>query len=122
MRKGFYIFTLVSYFSVCPIANAEEAPTNKPTKRTQKVLKVLDRMGIADPRLSSLVETVEANTRNGYIFLAQERVADGNLALRYDTGGLKLRQLELAYTPDDSHYEVRANSRGIMLHYHYEFD
>lgn len=127
MCKGFHIIALGTILGFIGSAQAaEQSPYSSKSKRSKKILAALDKIGIADVRINQLVESVDRNTHDGYLFLAEEHVssavADGNIAFRYDLGSPSLRRLELAYTPDDGHYQVRASTEGITFRYHYDFE
>lgn len=100
-----------------------ESTEAKRSKKVEKILDTLDRLGISNRHINQLVEEVDARNENGYFYLADQRFEDGQrLSLRYDTGGgLSTRRLELAYTPENSHYQFTASRNAVMVRYRYEF-
>lgn len=102
---------------------AADPPPEYRNKRTQKVLDTLKMFGISDPQVRSLVEQASTKVdKDGYYYIADHKMDNGRLSLRLEMQGVpQIRQLQIAYVPKDSHYSMTANTRGVMLNYHYEF-
>ena len=102
---------------------AADEDTEQRNKRAQKVLATLRMLGIANPKLNTLVTEATSHVeQDGYFYVADQKMDDGRLALRFECRGIpKLRQLELSYVPKDSNYSLTANTRGVMFNYHYDF-
>lgn len=122
MWKILWVVTVLPLFPFNNPAAAEDV-TEQRSKRAQKVIATLKTLGIAHPRIHRLVTEVESHVeKDGFFYIADHRTEEGRLALRFACRGApQIRQLQLAYTPRDSHYAVTATTRGIMLRYHYEF-
>ena len=95
--------------------------TERKAKRAERVLASLDSLGIQNSNISHLVRQVSDRTEKGYIYLTQEEMANGRVALRYDTGMPNVKRMELAYTSDDKRTEIVASTRGVMFRYKYAF-
>ena len=112
---------LLTWLMVSP-ATADDK-TEQRNKRTQKVLATLQMLGIADPRLNSIVSSATSRIeKDGFFYVADKKMEEGRLALRFECRGMpKATKMQLAYVPKDSNYVVTANTRGLMINYHYSF-
>ena len=95
-------------------------------KKVEKLLAMLRTLGISDPQITSFANEINDRHKNGYFMLRQERIetpmSEGNLTLRYATDrGVGIRQLELNYTPDDSHTEYSVRTNAAMVTYKLHF-
>jgi hypothetical protein len=122
MCKKLYIITALL---ILPFANtaAAEEQLEQHDKRAQKLLATLKMFGIANPEVKNLVQNTSAKIeKDGFYYLADKKTEDGRFALRMDCQGMpKMAKLQLAYVPKESHYSVMANTKGMMLNYHYSF-
>ena len=99
--------------------NADQIRTQK---RAEKIVMALSAVGISDPALTELVQEVSTRTKDGYFLIHEEKIADGRLRINYQTKpGLNLKQLELHYTPEDSHMEYYARKDAVMATYSLKF-
>ncbi len=95
-------------------------------KKVEKLLAMLRSIGISDPQITSFANEINERHKDGYFMLREERIetpmSEGNLTLRYATDrGVGIRQLELNYSPDDSHteYSIRSNSAMVTYKLHF---
>lgn len=112
------------------VATAAEKPEHLTTnasvaskqKKVEKFLMMLKAIGLSDPALTEVIYTVESRTKNGYLMLHQEDIADGVLSLGYKLQPkIGAKQLELKYTPKDSNFEYKAHTNSVMLEYKMKF-
>jgi len=98
-------------------------PAEPQSKNARKVLAVLGTIGINDPQVKSFISGIDKHIKNGYLQLAEERVAGGTLVLHYDINGTKItsKQIELRFTPDDSNWVATARPNEVMVRYSYKF-
>ncbi len=95
-------------------------------KKVEKLLAMLRSLGISDPQITSFANEINERHKDGYFMLHQERIetpmSNGSLTLRYATEGkIGIRQLELNYTPDNSHTEYSLRSNAAMVKYKLRF-
>lgn len=95
-------------------------------KKVEKLLAMLRTLGISDPEITSLANEIDERHKDGYFMLRQERIetpmSNGNLTLRYATEGkIGIKELELNYTPDNSHTEYSLRSNAAMVTYKLHF-
>jgi len=122
MCKSVLAFTALLTLPFLGSAAADEG-TEQRNKRAQKVMTTLKMLGIANPKLNSLVQEASSHMeKDGFFYVADQKMDDGRLALRFACRGIpKLQQLQLSYVPKDTHYAFTASTRGVMLNYHYDF-
>ena len=102
-------------------ALADDA-AGEPSDKARKVAIILEKIGLDSPEIMQLAEYVDERTDNGYLRLGEERVMDGTLALNYELhGGISKDQLELKFTPDDSHFTYTASPQAAMVRYQLKF-
>ena len=92
------------------------------SKHARKALAVLAAVGMNDPELLSLVDSIDRNVDDGYLKLTEDRVMGGTMTLHYElSGGVTGKQLELKFTPDDSNFNYTARPNAVMAAYSYKF-
>lgn len=92
------------------------------TKKVRKIYVILNSIGVNSPEVKQFIESVDARVDNGYLMLREERVANGTLTLHYElSGGLRAKQIELRFTPDDSNWQATARPDAVMVNYKLKF-
>jgi hypothetical protein len=104
------------------IVDPTRAPHAQHTKKTRKVEILLGQLGLNSKEVMKLVSEVDARVDKGYLRLAEERVPGGTLTLHYDlSGGVRAKQIELKFQPDDSNWQATARPNAVMVEYKYKF-
>jgi hypothetical protein len=108
---------------ICLAGMAAAAETNEHASRNaEKILTILNSVGINDPQITQFIGRVDSHIHDKYLDLSEERMMGGNLSFRYNmNNGISTRQLELMYTPDDSHIQAIAKTDGITVNYKLKF-
>ncbi len=115
---------IVVLFLLVPVGNQAQAaePPEHQSKNARKILTVLGSVGIEDTTIKSLVKDMDTRIKNGYLTLTEEKLPGGKITLHYElAGGLRAKQLELRYTPDNSNWRATARPDGVMVNYSYNF-
>jgi hypothetical protein len=115
---------IVALLLLAPLGNQAFAavPPEHQSKGARKVLTLLGSVGIEDAKIKSLVKDMDTRVKDGYLMLGEERVPGGAFKLHYElAGGLRARQLELRFTPDDSNWRATARTDGVMVSYTHRF-
>jgi hypothetical protein len=103
------------------MATAAEDPEHH-SKNARKTLVVLSALGMDHPDLVNFVGTVDERVDGGYLRLAEEKTMGGTMTLHYElSGGVRAKQVELKFTPDDSNMEYTARPNGVMANYKFNF-
>jgi len=115
------VVTLLLATVVTPAYAAD--PTEHQSKNARKVFAVLGSLGINDPQIKSFISDIDKHVKDGYLHLAEERIAGGKLVLHYEIKGAKVtsKQIELRFTPDDSNWVATARPNEVMVRYSYKF-
>ncbi|MEQ1789863.1 MAG: hypothetical protein ABL857_05405, partial [Rickettsiales bacterium] len=88
----------------------------------EKILFMIESLGISDPDISAFVYEIDNRTKDGYFMLHQKRVAGGTLSLRYALEPkISTRKVELLYAPDNSHTEYSVRTNSVMINYKLKF-
>jgi hypothetical protein len=91
-------------------------------KKSKKIIAMMRSVGLYDAALANFVSTVDKHVNDGELMLYKDRVADGNLSLRYDFSPEDDRKkLGLYYTPDNSNYEYRMHTNSVNVTYKFKF-
>ncbi len=115
---------LIAVPLLAPISSlaAENESANKSSDTAKKAVVVLASVGLDSPEALHLVKYVDENTAGGYLKLAEERTMGGTLKLHYElSGGISKKQMELRFTPDDSHFTYTARPKEAMVNYRFRF-
>ena len=123
MSRSVFVYTALLLLPFTNAAAADQT-VEQHDKRTQKLLATLKMFGIANPDVNNLVESTSSKIeKDGFYYLADHKTESGSrMALRLDCQGMpNMAKLQLAYVPHESHYSVTANTKGMMLNYHYDF-
>ncbi len=100
----------------------KHANANLKQKKAEKLLMMMKSLGISNPNITALVNTVDANTKNGYLMLHKEDLSSGTLSLSYKLEPkIGVKQLELLYIPKDSNTEYKARTNAVMVNYKLKF-
>lgn len=100
----------------------QNAKENLKQKKAEKLLMMMEAIGISDPDIKEFVYKVNGRMQDGYLMLHQEEIAGGKLSFRYQLKPrVKAKQLELKYVPDDSNFEYTARTNSIMVNYSFSF-
>lgn len=121
MIKHFGIALIISGLSASALMAAEIAPNQKQSSAAKRTAEILDAVGLNVPVVQELIEVVDEHTHNGYLSLSDRRVGEGRLQLHYEMEGLSGKNLELRYTPDDSHVIYTARPDEAMVRYQLRF-
>jgi hypothetical protein len=96
--------------------------TTMSSKKSQKIARMLDAMGMNNESVKAFVEYVDTRTRDKYFALSESRVMGGKLKLGYDLhDGVHPGKPELRYTPDNSNMSYVANRDGAIASYSLHF-
>lgn len=128
------VAALLLAFIITNVATAAENPEHFTkladakfkSKKSEKILKMIKAVGISDPDITNLVNQMDERTKDGYLTLHQEKIdggtLGGTLSLRYELhSGVKVKQLELRYAPDNSNMEYTARKSAVMANYKFKF-
>lgn len=100
----------------------EDAKIFLKQKKAEKIIVMLNSMGIDNPEIIEFVNTVNNRTKDGYLMLHQENITEGTVSLRYKLKpAIGIKQLELQYKPQDSNMEYRLHSNSVMVNYKFSF-
>jgi len=108
--------------SLVSIAAAAENLEHQ-SKNAQKLIATLDSVGINDQDVKNFITETDSHVDHGYLYLSQEKVMGGNLALRYQLGSMpSSRHVELNFTPEDApHIQLNARTDMVRVGYHLDF-
>jgi hypothetical protein len=110
---------LLTSFSQVAIA-AEK--TEHQSNNAHRVIIVLDSMGVNNPTIRDFIGHIDDHIQDGYLTLSEQKVMNGKLMLHYQLNGkIGSKQLEMKFTPDNSHMEYTATSHQIMATYTIHF-
>ena len=90
--------------------------------KIEKILMTLKTFGISDPAIAEFATTVDTRTSGGYFLIHEEKMLGGSLKLRYALKpSIGTKQLELRFTPEESHMEYIMRKNSVMAVYSYSF-
>ncbi len=115
---------VVAVLLLTGLTGAAEAADNPEhnSKNARKALIVLGAIGADTKEIRNFVENIDSRIENGYLTLAEEKIAGGTIKLHYELGsGVKLKRIELRFTPDDSNWVATARPDRVMINYTYKF-
>ncbi|MCE2926324.1 MAG: hypothetical protein LW823_01575 [Rickettsiales bacterium] len=121
MIKHFGIALILSGMSASVLMAAEIVPDQQQSSAAKRTTEILDAVGLNVPIVQELIETVDEHTHHGYLSLSERRVGEGTLKFHYEMEGLSGKNLELRYTPDDSHVTYTARPDEAMVRYQLRF-
>jgi hypothetical protein len=103
------------------MATAADEPEPQ-SQKARKTLIVLSALGMNHPDIIKLVDSVNERVDDGYLRLYEEKTMGGTMTLHYElSGGVRSKQLELKFTPDDSNMEYTARPNAVMANYKFHF-
>lgn len=105
------------------VADAAEDEPGQKSKSARKALVILGHMGVDSKEIRSLVNEIDSRIEGDYLTFAKERLADsGTIRFHYRLGeGMKLKNIELQYVPDNSNWNATARPDSVMVNYTYKF-
>lgn len=113
--------------TVTEVARADDFLPRDPSaqpkiEKSRKIDIFLNAIGANGTEVKRLVDAVDGRVHDGYLHLGEERVPGGKLVLHYElSGGVRAKQLELRFTPDDSHWQATARTDAVMVNYKLKF-
>lgn len=117
--KVILVMILMALFPT-PI-KADDEPYSS-SKKVKEVTKILNSLGLNDPSVMALVKEVDTHVKGGYLSLYERQVEGGTLKLHYELRhGVGKDQIELKFSPDDSHMAYTARPNAVMAHYQLRF-
>ncbi len=100
---------------------AEDEPGQK-SKNARKALVILGHLGADSKEVRSLINEIDSRIEGDYLTFAKERVETGTIRFHYRLGeGMKLKNIELQYVPDNSNWTATARPDSVMINYSYKF-
>lgn len=103
------------------VAQAAEKPDRR-SDNARKVMVLLGAIGVDSNDAKSFVNDMNSRIEDNTLNIAKDRVGEGTLKLHYRLGqGLRLKNVELQYAPDDSNWKAVARPDSVMLNYQYKF-
>lgn len=100
---------------------AEDEPGQK-SKNARKALIILGHIGADSKEIRNFVEKIDSRIEGDYLTFAKERIETGTIRFHYRLGeGVRLKNFELQYAPDDSNWNATARPDSVMVNYSYKF-
>ncbi len=100
---------------------AQDEPEHK-SKNARKALIILGHMGVDSREVREFVQTIDSRIEGDYFTIRKERIENGTIRLHYRLGeGVRLKNIELQYAPDNSNWTATARPDSVMLNYSYKF-
>lgn len=125
-RSGLIIAALVIP-NLAGIAMADGLNDPTQPQKGRKLSVLLNSLGANNKDVMQFVDDMRSHAKEGHINFAERNMMGGKVALRYTLDdevnsrmGIR-KQVELSYTPKDSHFEAVAGPHQIMIGYHYKF-
>ena len=106
-------------------ANAADDDSEHQSQNAQKILTTLNMVGINSKEVKDFVAETNSRVDNDHSYqITGDSFASGQWSLRYDPSMAipNGRQLELRYTPDDSHVNIVVKTNMAVVGYHFKFE
>ncbi|MEZ5691540.1 MAG: hypothetical protein R3D71_07740 [Rickettsiales bacterium] len=102
--------------------SSENVKVELKRKKMEKLLIMMNTVGVDNPKIISFIQIVNKHTKDGYLTLHKREMYDGTLSLRYKLSPkINSKQIELRYVPDDSNFEYSAKTNSLMVNYKFRF-
>jgi hypothetical protein len=114
---------ILSCYGTMAVA-AEEPEHKEKSKVAHQSIAMLEAIGLNHPEIAEFIDYVDQHVDNGDLRIAEEHRMGGMFKLHYQlTGGDvdSKKQIELKFTPDDSHMEYTARPNAVMANYRLKF-